>query len=233
MEEQKKYYVYRFKDKDDTITYVGRTQDLNNRFKQHEHLTDKITKIEYIECSSETDMVIKEIYYINLYMNKNSTNVKDVYDKPTDYGFKDEWKEYIKPSPKQRKSRKVRTVFNTPDYTKWSVIKMIIWYGDNETEAYVTHYDKDIKKLKLSPLVYEAELFNNKAAYFSAEDFNMQKYIEEEKYEEEHPEEFDQYDMGGTYFTSAKFESEFDRTQKMMFEKYLKENNIILEKQTN
>jgi predicted GIY-YIG superfamily endonuclease len=229
MQEQKKYYVYRFKDKEDNVIYVGRTHDLNQRFKQHEHLTDSVTNIEYIECLSETDMVIKEIYYINLYANENSTNVKDVYDKPTDYGFNDKWKEYIKPEPIPKQPRKVRTVFNTPDFTKWSVIKLTMWYGDNETEAYVMHYDKDIKKLKYSTYLYEAELFSNKAAYFSAENFNEQKYIEEEKYEEAHPEAFDEYDMGGSYFSSETFESEYNNIQKMIFEKYLKENNIILE----
>lgn len=96
MEEQKKYYVYRFKNKEDTIVYVGRTIDLANRFKQHEHLTADVVKIEHIECSSEAEMVWKEIYYINLYYNNKSTNTLDVYtnEKMQDIGLKDKWKEY-------------------------------------------------------------------------------------------------------------------------------------------
>lgn len=80
-----KFYVYRFKDKNDNILYVGRTHDLKQRFKNHEHLTDNIITIEYIECQTETEMAIKEIYYINLYYNENSTNIRDVYDKPNDF----------------------------------------------------------------------------------------------------------------------------------------------------
>lgn len=248
MEEQKTYYVYRFKDNKENILYVGRTHNLEQRFRQHEHLTDNITKIEYIECLSETDMVIKEIYYINLYINDNSTNVKDVYDKPIDYGFNDEWKEYVKSKPAPKQPRKVKTVFNTPDFEKWSVIKMVMYCGDMETDAYITHYDKDIKKLKYSTYLYEAELFNNIAAYHISEDLNRQKYIEEEKLEELEkdkeytPEELKrmaldaEYGYGawdtGVYYTFSKFEYEYDHIQKKILEDYLKENNITL-KNTN
>ena len=69
-----KFYVYRFINKDENIVYVGKTIDLKTRFRQHEYLTDDIIKIEYIECASEADMTWKEIYYINLYKNKDTTN---------------------------------------------------------------------------------------------------------------------------------------------------------------
>lgn len=69
------YYVYRFKNKDDVIVYVGRTVNLKQRFLQHDHLTDEVKAIEYIECNTEADMIWKEIYYINLYYNKLSTNI--------------------------------------------------------------------------------------------------------------------------------------------------------------
>lgn len=240
---EKNYYVYRFKDKNDNIIYVGRTINLENRFKQHEHLTDIVKKIEYIECPTETDMVIKEIYYINLYFNENSTNIKDVYDKPTDYGFKDEWKEYIKQEKLCiQKERKVRTIFNTPDYDRWSVIKMVIYCGDMETDAYITHYDKDINKLKYSTYLYEAELFDNISACHISEDFNRQRYMEEEKLEElEKEKEYTQEELDkmtldaeygygawdtGVYYTFSKFEYEYDNIQKKIFEEYLEKNNI-------
>ena len=68
---ERKYYVYRFFNKDNVITYVGRTIDLYKRFLQHDHLTDEVAKIEYIECDSEAEMAWKEVYYINLYYNCN------------------------------------------------------------------------------------------------------------------------------------------------------------------
>lgn len=129
------YYVYRFKDKNDNILYVGRTHGLKQRFRQHEHLTDNIITIEYIECQTETEMAIKEIYYINLYYNENSTNVKDVYDKPNDLEFKDEWIKYeYKHSNSNYKL----------DFEKIYVIRMD-WYSEyGSTTAYYTGgYDKN------------------------------------------------------------------------------------------
>ena len=70
--ENRKYYVYRFLNKDNIIIYVGRTSDLSRRLSNHEHITDNVSKIEYIECDSEAEMAWKEIYYINLYYNQLS-----------------------------------------------------------------------------------------------------------------------------------------------------------------
>lgn len=90
---ERKYYVYRFLNKDNVITYVGRTVDLYKRFLQHDHLTDEVSKIEYIECDSEAEMAWKEVYYINLYYNELSTNISDVYlgGQMKDIGLDDKW----------------------------------------------------------------------------------------------------------------------------------------------
>ena len=42
---QNGYYIYRFLNKDNIITYVGRTTNLAIRFRQHEHLTKDVIKI--------------------------------------------------------------------------------------------------------------------------------------------------------------------------------------------
>ena len=93
---KQKFYVYRFKNAEEIILYVGRTKNLTQRFKQHEHLTSDVVRIEYIECSSEAEMVWKEIYYINLFYNELSTNTADVYNngKITDINLNDTWIEY-------------------------------------------------------------------------------------------------------------------------------------------
>ena len=39
---ERKYYVYRFLNKDNIITYVGRTVDLYKRFLQHDHLKNLV-----------------------------------------------------------------------------------------------------------------------------------------------------------------------------------------------
>lgn len=131
------YYVYRFKDKNENILYVGKTHNLQKRFRQHKHLTDNIITIEYIECLTETDMTIKEIYYINLYYNENSTNIKDVYDKPSDLGFNDKWMKYEWKDKYNNGNSKL-------DYDKIYVIRMD-WYSEyGSSIAYYTGgYDKN------------------------------------------------------------------------------------------
>lgn len=97
------YYVYRFLDKSKNVIYVGKSkQDLEQRFRGHLHLPDEcydlVYKIEYIECSTESDMSIKEIYYINKYRNENFYfNVLDIAELPTSVVFNDKWKMYKGP----------------------------------------------------------------------------------------------------------------------------------------
>lgn len=89
--------MYRFIDSDNHITYVGRTINLVQRFMNHAHLTDDIKKIEYIECATAGDMAWKEIYYINLFANKYTTNTSELYtDGVTDLHLNDQWKLYTK-----------------------------------------------------------------------------------------------------------------------------------------
>lgn len=97
------YYVYRFLDKKRNIIYVGKSiQDLEQRFRGHLHLPDACYdltyKIEYIECATESDMSIKEIYYINKYRhNGDFFNVLDMTDVPVSVVFNDKWKQYKGP----------------------------------------------------------------------------------------------------------------------------------------
>lgn len=97
------YFVYRFLDKKNNIIYVGKSkQDLEKRFRSHTHLPDtcyNLTyKIEYIKCSTESDMSIKEIYYINKYRHDGVFfNVLDMTAVPTSVDFNDKWKQYKGP----------------------------------------------------------------------------------------------------------------------------------------
>ena len=99
------YFVYRFLDNNDNVIYIGKSkQDLQKRFSGHTHLPDKcyhmVKKIEYIECPTESDMSIKEIYYINKFRhNPVNFNVLDVAELPTTISFDDEWKMYTGPLP--------------------------------------------------------------------------------------------------------------------------------------
>ena len=129
---ERKYYVYRFLNKDNVITYVGRTDDLYKRFLQHDHLTDEVSKIEYIECDSEAEMAWKEVYYINLYYNELSTNISDVYlgGQMKDIGLDDKWRRYK--YQYQPESKDIGTlekynkyVVNIPNYDYKSLIHII------------------------------------------------------------------------------------------------------------
>ena len=95
-------YVYRFIDKSEKIIYVGKTkQSLRTRFYSHKHLPDECYKrvwyIEYIECNTEADMSMKEIYYINKEHAKGSAeyNTADVSENPQEFDFDDNWKKYV------------------------------------------------------------------------------------------------------------------------------------------
>ena len=129
---ERKYYVYRFSNKQNVIVYVGRTGNLHQRFLQHEHLTDDIKKIEYIECDSEAEMAWKEIYYINLYYNDLSTNISDVYlnGKMKDIGLNDKWRRYKYDHQLENKDiglleRCNKHVIEVPDYDYKSLIHII------------------------------------------------------------------------------------------------------------
>lgn len=104
---QKMYYVYRFLDKNKSVIYVGKTkQSLETRFRGHQHLPAECYamtyQIEYIKCSTESDMSIKEIYYINLYQNNPMFfNLLDLTEAPKSVRFNDKWVLYTGSLPPQ------------------------------------------------------------------------------------------------------------------------------------
>lgn len=130
---QNGYYVYRFKNEDGIIIYVGKTVNLENRFKNHEHMTEDVKIIEYIECASEADMAWKEIYYINLYYNELSMNVTDVYlnGNVTDMCLNDKWKLYTCTIEKNDLNDEIimenynKYVLNLPNYDYKSLINIL------------------------------------------------------------------------------------------------------------
>ncbi len=92
-----KYYVYRFLDKDKNILYVGKTSNMRKRFANHDHLTNEVDKIEFIECKSSGEADWKEPYYINLFYSpylKNTEFVNDDSHEITDLHLTDEWISY-------------------------------------------------------------------------------------------------------------------------------------------
>lgn len=121
------FYVYRFLDKSKNIIYVGKSkQELEQRFKGHRHLPDEcyssVYKIEFIQCSTETDMSIKEIYYINKYKNENGYfNLLDVAELPKSVEFDDEWKMYRGSLPSQfSKSINFKKGYTSEKETKYN-----------------------------------------------------------------------------------------------------------------
>ena len=100
------FYVYRFLDESKNIIYVGKSkQELETRFTGHLHLPTEcygmVHIIEYIVCSTESDMSIKEIYYINKYRSSkyNFFNILDTTELPKSVEFDDEWEMYNGPLP--------------------------------------------------------------------------------------------------------------------------------------
>lgn len=74
--EKREGYVYRFIDRSGNVIYVGRTNDMLKRMKQHfssnGHLPKecyaRTMRVEYIEVDTKNDMKIKELYYIGKLM---------------------------------------------------------------------------------------------------------------------------------------------------------------------
>lgn len=92
------FFVYRFMNNLDQVIYVGKTKNsLSKRFKSHRHLPDdcyaSVKRIEYISCLSESDMTIKEIFYINKYSHENhiTYNVADATAPSKEIELNDEW----------------------------------------------------------------------------------------------------------------------------------------------
>lgn len=111
MQVARKGYVYRFLDENLNILYVGKTIDMEKRMKvhfspkshkAHTDLYEKIHKIEYINCKTEYDALVKELHYINYYKppyNKDA-KIKQIIRS----NEKDVWKTYkiIRPISKQK-----------------------------------------------------------------------------------------------------------------------------------
>lgn len=81
----KKYYVYKFLNDNQEVLYVGKTTNLKDRMFKHfnsGHLSpecySEVSSIRYIECKTDLEMTIKEIYFIDKYKPKyNSVFVND------------------------------------------------------------------------------------------------------------------------------------------------------------
>ncbi len=67
------FYVYRFLDVENQIIYVGKTNNIKNRMRQHfgknghlsEECYEQVSLVECIELDSESDMSVLELYFIN------------------------------------------------------------------------------------------------------------------------------------------------------------------------
>ncbi len=95
-------YIYRFVDENDRVIYVGKTkQSLRARFYSHNHLPDecyqKVKYIEYVDCITESDMSMKEIYHINKQHSEGNAeyNTADVSESPQSFDINDNWLRYM------------------------------------------------------------------------------------------------------------------------------------------
>ena len=76
----KKFYIYRYYNKNDEVIYVGLTaRPIAKRVKEHEveELQKETARIEYSTVESAADMRMYELFYINKY--KPKYNKRDLY----------------------------------------------------------------------------------------------------------------------------------------------------------
>lgn len=106
--------MYRFLNKDGEIIYIGRTINIHQRINQHKttggvinRANDEVNNIEYVKCSSHTEMVMLELYLIDKY--KPKYNIADLYENESIniFQIKDNlvWIEYNKYDFIKRKSK--------------------------------------------------------------------------------------------------------------------------------
>lgn len=73
-------YVYRFIDKKEEIIYIGKANDLEVRFKGHDHLPLKcykeVKRVEFTRCNTEDDSLLLERYLIAKIKPKYNTIYK-------------------------------------------------------------------------------------------------------------------------------------------------------------
>ena len=125
------FYIYRFLDIIGNVIYVGKSKlTLEQRFRTHLHLPKEcyelVYKIEYIECSTESDMNIKEIYYINKYKDNNQYfNILDLTKIPTTVEFDDKWEMYVGPLPD--------SFYNSINYIERYTTEKVVRYNKDGT----------------------------------------------------------------------------------------------------
>lgn len=85
---ENKYYVYRFLNENKEVIYVGKAKNIDSRIKSHKHLPkecySETKRIEYINCLSENESIIYEVYLISMYSPKYNTQ----HNKHSKFSFK-------------------------------------------------------------------------------------------------------------------------------------------------
>lgn len=166
------YYVYRFLDKAQNVIYVGKSkQDLEIRFAGHLHLPKEcysmVHKIQYISCKTESDMSIKEIYYINKYKSTEHYffNVLDTSEVPKSVEFDDKWKMYRGPLPAHfSHSLNFKKGYTTQKETKYNKDGTVRKSKSNKQKgisSYVEAFERDEIDLIVEQLIKEINMAEN------------------------------------------------------------------------
>lgn len=98
-----RFYVYRFKNEENEIIYVGKTKDLKQRIRTHfgkqGHLPkecyEEVRKIEFLTFENESLMGIKELYYIAKFQPRYNSKDKSDFLYLGDLEQGDKWEEYL------------------------------------------------------------------------------------------------------------------------------------------
>lgn len=166
------YYVYRFLDKAQNVIYVGKSkQDLESRFAGHLHLPKEcysmVHKIQFISCKTESDMSIKEIYYINKYKSTEHYffNVLDTTEVPQSVEFDDKWKMYRGPLPahfsRSINFKKGYTTQKEVRYNKDGTVNQTKSHKEKGISSYVEALTTDEVDLMVDYMINEINIADN------------------------------------------------------------------------
>ena len=166
------YYVYRFLDKSQNVIYVGKSkQDLEVRFAGYLHLPNEcyamVHKIQFISCKTESDMSIKEIYYINKYKSTEHYffNVLDTTEVPQSVEFDDKWKMYRGPLPahfsRSINFKKGYTTQKEVRYNKDGTVNQTKSHKEKGISSYVEALTTDEVDLMVDYMINEINIADN------------------------------------------------------------------------
>ena len=154
-------YVYVMYNKDNDVLYVGKTSDIESRMRQHfgcnrEEWKDEVVSIKYMDCYTEVDMSIYEIYLINILKPKYNMSML----------YKGDSLLYLDYNLKDYNIDNTEEYYDISDEEKARIKKYLVIYEDKGKSKMNSNYDS-ITNIKRSNNAVSLRWSNDNADKYS------------------------------------------------------------------